>query len=184
MPHPFIHEWHSRFGSALPAGFHCRRVLADRWLRVHSLPGSKRYAETEAEHAELLRRQNTVATYTLGEDAGCVIVVTRFGNVTQWQSSDEIPLGGTPEHVLSAQEDGDEYQFFALPVVWREGVFNELIVAVANDRTGPVLFANMQQGCIYAPYDGGADLFFPTAAAALTGRSRFKPWLSDRADGL
>jgi hypothetical protein len=185
LPHPTVREWRLRFGDTLPAGFLCRQALADRWLRIHSLPLAKRYADSESERCELLRRQNAAASYTLGEGSNCVLFITRFGEKAEWSSFEEVPLGGRiPEHVLSSGENDEELQFFALPVAWRQGAFDELILAVADDRTGPVLFADNQRGCLYAPYDGGADLFFPSSEAARSACTRFGSWLSSRDDGL
>lgn len=53
--------WRARFGEVLPAGFLCREALSDRWLRIHSLPESKRYPADPSEMAELLSRHNRVA---------------------------------------------------------------------------------------------------------------------------
>lgn len=185
LPLSFPLRWRSSFGDSLPAGFHCRASLSDRWLRVHSLPESKRYAETEAERSELLHRQNAVATYLLGDGAHCELLVTRFGEKSEWLPWEELPLNGkVPEHVMSAAADGDELQFFALPVVWQSNAFNDLILAIADDRTGPVLFADMQRSCIYAPYDGGADLFFRSQHDSDVARVKFQVWLSNREDGL
>jgi hypothetical protein len=36
------------------------REPAERWVRFHSLPGAKRYADTDAERAEILRRHLAV----------------------------------------------------------------------------------------------------------------------------
>ena len=137
-------EWQSAFGSALPAGFLCRLALSDRWLRIHSLAESKRYPASERDHTELLARQNTVAEYVLGDASECILFVTRFGERETFSS--DIPLGGrVPEHVLRFydEEGEDEFQFFALRVTWRKEVFNELIVACAEDKTGPILIANI-----------------------------------------
>lgn len=181
---PFATDWRASFGDALPAGFLCREALADRWLRIHSLPESKRYAETEVERTELLDRQNAAANYVLGDDADCHLLITRFGENRAW-SFEELPLNGrTPMHFLSAGDEDDEFQFFDLPVRWQKGAFNELLLAVADDRTGPVLFADVQRRRIYAPYDGGADLFFPSTEAAQLAREHFQDWLSAREDGL
>lgn len=181
-------RWHASFGDALPAGFLCRKPLADRWLRIHSLPEAKRYAETEAERAELLHRHNSVATDVLGNGAQCELLITRFGESSVWSPSEALlPNGEMPEHVLSVGDEGDEgdeLQFFALPVVWQSNAFNPLILAVADGRAGPVLFADVQRSRIYAPYDGGADLFFSTRQDADVARTRFHAWLSAREDGL
>lgn len=183
--HPLITAWRTSFGEALPAGFFCRTAMADRWLRIHSLPESKRYAETVAERAELLHRQNAVADYVLGDGAACQLIITRFDESQIWSLAETVPLGGgAPEHLLATNDDGKKLHFFGLPVTWRNGSFDELIAAVADDQTGPILLANIQRRCIYAPYDGGADLFLPSREDALQARTQFQPWLSSRVDKL
>lgn len=185
LSQPFPIAWCSSFGYSLPAAFLCREPLADRWLRIHSLPESKRYAETEFERNELLRRQNAVATYVLGEDTQCNLLITRFDESPEWSQSEELPLNGrVPKHVWSAEYEGDQLQFFALPLVWKNNAFDELILAVADDRTGPVLVADIQRRRIYAPYDGGADLFFSTPNEADVARAKFEGWPSTSASGL
>lgn len=184
LPTP-AEDWRASFGAALPAGFLCRIALPDRWLRIHSLPGSKRYPETDADRRELLSRQNSAGSYTLGEGSNCILFVTRFGEKKLWSASDNLPLNGlTPEHALSHEEDEDQTQFFALRLVWRSGAFDELILAAAEDRSGPLLFANTATRSAYAPYDGGADLFFPSPVIVGAAKQRFSSWLSERDDGL
>lgn len=183
--HPFLRDWQACFGDALPAGHLCREALADRWLRVHSLPGSKRYADTDAERVVLLHRHDAIAGHVLGEGEACAVFIVRFGEDTAWDVSETPPtLPTTPRHVLCSRVDGDVRQFFAAPVVWRTNAFDPLVLAIADERVEGVLFANLLRGSIYAPYDGGADLFFPSPQAALAARARFSSWLSARADGL
>ena len=45
---------------ALVVGWVLRGVVPERWVRFHSLPESKRYAESEDEEAEVLRRHLTL----------------------------------------------------------------------------------------------------------------------------
>jgi hypothetical protein len=178
-------SWKRLFGSALPAGFLARNAIPERWLRIHSLPKSKRYAQSEKEQEELIARHNAVASYTLGESSACALFIARFGESQQWSEAEDLPLNGEqPVHVMAGTDPDEPVQFFAIPVVWHEGAFNDLIVASSEDQTGPLLFANLSTGAAYAPYDGGADLFFPSPAAVGEARSRFSRWLSARGDGL
>lgn len=179
-------EWRSAFGPALPAGFLCRAALHEFWLRIHSLPQSKRYPESDQEYAEILHRQNTVAEFVLGNGSECVLFFTRFGDAKTF-SLEGIPLQEQiPQHVMSFhdEEGEDEFQFFALRVIWQREKFNDLIVSCANDQTGPIMFANTTSQSIYAPYDGGADLFFSTAKDVSMAHDRFANWLSSHPDGL
>lgn len=68
-------DWDRCFPNCEPIGHHLRVAFAARWVRFHSLPGSKRYAENDAEYAEVLTRHNTI----LGELTHCgekVVLVT------------------------------------------------------------------------------------------------------------
>lgn len=44
-------DWDSWLPGCEPIGHHLRRAFAERWVRFHSLPGSKRYPESDAEAA-------------------------------------------------------------------------------------------------------------------------------------
>jgi hypothetical protein len=58
--------WQSHFGEIAPRGHLLRRALSERWVRFHSLPDSKRYAESADEYAELQRRHLAVASVLFG----------------------------------------------------------------------------------------------------------------------
>lgn len=62
--------WTSRFVRLPPLGHKLRRELPYRWLRIHSLPGSKRYADSEADYQEILSRQRAIAIEILRNNAG------------------------------------------------------------------------------------------------------------------
>jgi hypothetical protein len=183
--HTLARAWRKVFPSAWPAGFLCRQALADRWLRIHSLTGSRRYPDAPNDYLELLERHNTVATHVLGSGAPCVLFIARYGHSTHWVPSLTPCLhAAKPSHVFTTMQAEEPIQFFGLPVVWRAQAFDELIAAAADDQTGPLLFANLKTACLYAPYDGGADLFFASPAGVALARNQFAPWLSARQDGL
>lgn len=177
--------WIHTFEGALPAGFLLRQRYPDRWLRIHSLPESKRYPGCPTEYEELLNRHNTVAAYVLGEGNQCSVFVTRFGENREWSDSNLSSLmGGIPTHAFASEDLDEPMQFFSQQVTWRRSAFDALICAVAEEKTGPILFVNTATQSIYAPYDGGADLFFPSSAAVAAARAQFRSWLSAREDGL
>lgn len=187
--------WHSSFGPALPAGYLCRTTLPDRWMRIHSLPESKRYPDTEAERDEVLRRQNAAACYALCEGAECILFITQYGESRHWPdyyvegsryTREFLALNRfSPEYVQSYDEGQDgPMQFFATRQHWHTGAFDELILMCANGTAGPYLFANIDRRTAYAPYDGGADLFFPASDAAVEARREFSDWLSKIDSGL
>jgi hypothetical protein len=178
-------SWKCAFQGALPAGFLLRQHFPDCWLRIHSLPESKRYPSCATEYEEILNRHNTVAAYVLGEGSKCSLFIARFGENREWSDATFLPLvGEMPRHAIASEDPDEPIQFFGLQVTWHWSVFDKLICAAADDQTGPILFANTATQTIYAPYDGGADLFFSSPSAIAVAKSKFRPWLSAREDGL
>jgi hypothetical protein len=178
-------SWKCAFEGALPAGFLLRKHFPDRWLRVHSLPDARRYPSCATEYEEILNRHNTVASYVLGEGSKCSLFIARFGESHEWPDATFLPLvGDIPSHAIASGDPDEPIQFFGLQVTWHRSVFDKLICAAADDKTGPILFANTATQTIYAPYDGGADLFFSSPTAIELAKLKFHPWLSAREDGL
>lgn len=53
-------SWNEQWPGCPPIGYELRHCRPDQWVRFHSLPGSKRYADNPAEYAELLYRHHTL----------------------------------------------------------------------------------------------------------------------------
>ncbi|MBX9899298.1 MAG: hypothetical protein K2Y28_00815 [Burkholderiaceae bacterium] len=187
--------WHSSFGPAMPVGYLCRTTLPDRWMRIHSLPGSKRYPDSEAERDEVLRRQNDVACYVLGEGSECILFITQYGESRYWPdyylersryTAEFLELNRfAPEYVQSYDKGlNGPLQIFATHQRWHAGAFDSLILMCADGTGGPYLFANIDRRSAFAPYDGGADLFFSTSDAVVEARRTFSDWLSAIESGL
>jgi hypothetical protein len=194
LPADFFATWTEWFPGTPPVGFLLREAEPDRWLRIHSLPGSRRHPTSGRDHAELLRRHNAVATDLLGEGGACAVVL--FDVCDPQRSSALGARAGLTESELArvgslppALWDEDEGVFvepvclFGGSTVWRAGGFDAFIAAVADDRVRG-LFVALETGAVYAPYDGGADLIFPTSWQRDLARDRYEGWLSSRHDGL
>lgn len=89
-----------------------------------------------------------------------------------------------PEYMQSYEGRDGAMQFFATRQRWHTGAFDELNLMCADGIAGPYLFANAEKGSAYAPYDGGADLFFSSANAVSEARQKFSEWLSTTESGL
>jgi hypothetical protein len=75
--------WARAWGGCRPLSYELRGCLHDRWVRFHSLPGSKRYADNDDEYAELMRRHLTVLAELLccgsaGEASELVVVTASW----------------------------------------------------------------------------------------------------------
>ncbi len=65
-----------------PVAHQLKFDLADRWVRIHSLPGAKRYADTADEREQILMRASAVLTYLSGESPEVVLVTGLWGPAT------------------------------------------------------------------------------------------------------
>ena len=171
--------WDARYPKSPPVGFLLRDAYPELWLRIHSLPASKRYPETDADYAELLRRHKAVATQALGSGALCYLVQPAWVLPSDDRSGWGVDLA---DHPYGANEE--RLAFDVAEVTWRPGDYDALLRATAYSRIAMVLLASRERGSVYAPYDGGADLFFRSQAERDEGRRLYADWLSPYPGGL
>ena len=183
--------WRQYYPGLNPVGFMLRRGGARNWLRFHSLPESKRYAGTSEEWEILLARQNLLAGEVLGPEP-CWVVECHYVH----------PKEGTRPYRYFAKrfrnwrlepafdflddEDDDpdgHWTAYAAETVWRDGQFDEQLRAIANDELR-ILWFSPSREAIFAPYDGGIDLFLPDAEAVSALSARLAAWLSSHPEGL
>jgi len=185
--------WVRHFGDVPPLGFVLRDEFPDRWLRIHSLPASQRYASNEREYGEILRRHNEVASHILSDGSECGLIVSApceepdLDRVREY--APDLPvlnaIGQLPEHLWD-DDDG----IFACPmclfgaeIEWSPSAYDGFIRAIADDRIEGLVFS-FDTGRVYAPYDGGADLFFRDTNDRDDAKGRFRAWLSTHPAGL
>lgn len=175
--------WDAKFPDCPPLGFLLRKKYPSRWLRIHSLPESKRYAESKDEYVQLLLRHNTVASETLGIGSECYLIRG------EWIEQ-PVDAGGW---IIDPNVCTDEFahdlvklniQLRVEDVRWRQNEWNSLIQAVADERRGLLLFVSKESGQVYAPYDGGADVIYQTMEEREMRKSKYKAWLSQHPEGL
>ncbi|MFJ4329846.1 hypothetical protein [Streptomyces sp. NPDC088935] len=185
--------WRARHPAVPPVAHTFRSAYADRWVRFHSLPGSKRYPESEDEYTAVLHRYNTVldGLFT-GRD---VYVVT-----TDWSGTPDGPAAfPTPRRELhphgvhwwteSDEADPDpafhtHTRFYAGRRSWRHGCVDALLRAVADEALAGVFVTDTELRRIHHPYDGGADVVLATPGERGRFRDRHSDWLSSHPAGL
>lgn len=154
-------------------------------LRFHSLPASKQYADTDEERLLLLGRQNVLALEVLG-DQPCWLVQAQWAlQAGERDESDQHdPFQATRDWKLAfafeiLEDDGEEgrpWQVHAAQVRWAPGRFDDLLLSIANEEAGPTLWMGTD-GAIFAPYDGGVDLFLSDAEAVRRLAAKHPDWL-------
>jgi hypothetical protein len=172
----FFADWNRRYPETPPVAYLFKQRLSKRWARIHSLPQSKRYAETPEERAEILHRQNTIIHHLIGKD-------TQIRVLSLWMNDDN-PLF-TMHHVdrlgmLSVGEDEPKYDLYTYVTDWNPPD-NVLLTMIADDAMRAFLIG---PDCLIAPYDGGMDVILKDPHATWEFKRHYKDWLSSREDGL
>lgn len=173
-----LHQWNRNWSRCEPVAYMLKQVYSERWVRFHSLPESKRYAETEAEYAIVLERYNAVLDELFaGED---VYVITM-----EWRDD---PKPGTDYWTTICIDpdpnDPSYWHLYAKRIPWTTGAIDPLLRDVADDVQANVMITDVAMTRIHHPYDGGADVLLPTSEERDALRARHADWLSSHPQGL
>lgn len=182
-------RWDRQWPGVRPVAYELRSALPDRWVRFHSLPDSKRYAETADDYDEILRRHLTVLAELSGGTSAEVTVICASWSETA--TSDlpppDIGLASEPWRTVALDEGDPESGWLHLHLASTKASSPEIrsiLLKVADDQLHDVMVLDDSVGWIYHPYDGGADV----VAASADERDRLKrahsAWLSALPSGL
>jgi len=188
----FINYWSKEYPESLPINHELKWKYPNRWFRIHSLPKSKRYADTLDEYKIMLDRQNQLIEDLIGEESEVTICFGLYTNDISNNNYKELTDFGEFKKVLTIDlqnERPEEYEdemFFDIFVKienWKKGNRNEILKAIADDEIR-AMFVSQSKNCIIAPYDGGVDLILKTNSERDRLKYKYKDWLSEREDGM
>ncbi|UQU62303.1 hypothetical protein COUCH_25105 [Couchioplanes caeruleus] len=187
--HPLQDAWEARWPHLEPIGSRLRQDT-DGWVRFHSLPGSKRYAEVPSEYTTILHRHNIVL-HELGAQSCDLLVITS-----------QLAFTPTPERrdpaLSDLLPDAECWLVLSWPhldptlayahayvsrIRWQPGRLDELLRKVADDEIDDVIITPSDLAWLYAPYDGGADVILSSPELRDDLRDRHRDWLSRHPSG-
>lgn len=174
--------WNTAFPGIRPLADALREHCADRWLRVHSHPDNRHFAESSAESSEMLFRQNAMGNRLLGPGAPCFLLTYDWEGAERLSKRRRIGVLGDvsarPWLRLPADDDHEgDVSVFGLETTWRAGAFNELLLDIAGERE-QALWVAKESAAVFAPYDGGVDLIYPAAPERDADRICFASWIN------
>ncbi|MGC4100206.1 DUF3885 domain-containing protein [Ferruginibacter sp.] len=188
--------WASNFADTIPIQHYFRHDYPDRWFRIHSLPGSKRYPDNKREWEILLGRQNEIITDLLGNHSTFVLVTgdseqegyTELHPIAAVDSIAKIPFVLIDEINLyklnpTMYEPGHLYKPMISEQVWQPNNFDNILKDIANESLR-AFFVSIDNNLIVAPYDGGMDLILKDTENRNFYREKYKHWLPQESDGL
>jgi hypothetical protein len=181
------HFWQQKFPDIPPLAYDLKRLCADRWVRFHSLPDSKRYAETPEEHKIILERHTTVIEDLNISRSSLFLVTSQWGDsATPDEDRDELSaldpgavLWRTlPLHELTNNSDVLFLHLFVSSWAWHKSVFDSILALVADDKLRNIMIISSADDWIYHPYDGGADVILKSITDRDTLKQKYFAWLS------
>ena len=176
--------WNATWPQTPPIAFLLRDLHPDLWVRFHSLPESKRYADTDGERGILLWRHHAVLQ-KLGLSSRC-FVIARF-------ASDLPRRRRAPVEYANWQtiDGGGDDDYFAEPaplyvalLTYPSTEVADVLMAVAEEYLLDVILAPNDLRWLYSPYDGGADVIASSTTHRDQLRASFESWLSPHPEGL
>ena len=184
-------RWEERWQTKPPDAHELRAKHAERWVRFHSLPGSKRYPQDEAEYRVILERHNTVLDELFtGQDVCVITNGWSYPGDLAVRSDDQLRLHPGSELWTSSltNEPDPEYRFFRHSYIsriqWQPTCLDPLLRSVADDVSAGVIITDADLDQLYHPYDGGADVILANSTSRDAMRERHSDWLSKHPQGL
>ena len=190
-----LSRWRHQFPGCEPVGHRLREAFPDRWVRFHSLPGSKRYPEDEDEYATVLDRHNSILGELTGPGRGVVLLTTGASASPEPVRPDpelrELDPAARPWRSVAMHElEGEDFEaptywhVFASEWAWRPGQFDAVVRLVADWVVVNVMVVEPDCRWLLHPYDGGMDVIVDSSTTRSRLRAAHRDWLSPRADGL
>ncbi len=173
----FEEFWEKNYPETPPINYFFQQKLHDRWLRIHSLHQSKRYANTKEEWDELFLRQHTVINDLIPHNTEIQVVIN-FIEIDSFlfKLYDFENIG-----VFVDSENETVFQSFCFKTNWQTNCLDQLLKEVANDNVRAFIIG---PNCLISPYDGGMNIIYQNTEIRDFHKNKYKAWLSKRADGF
>ena len=198
-------HWGVHYSEGPPIAHWLRTDYEQRWVRFHSMPGSKRWPEDAAEMDVILGRHNAVLAALANEGEPLWLLTVGY-------SENGVPIRAMeyPEDVSSELVEGFEeidpdavlwrtlaiheieddpdlslyWHVYASRRVWSPRSLDRVLRHVARDEIANVMIVSEAGRWLYHPYDGGADVILESTRQRDMWKAHFSKWLSAREDGM
>ena len=189
----FLYYWDDNYPLSPPIAHYLKFLYTDRWLRIHTLPEAKRYADTESEHQEILHRHNTALSAFIHPGGQYALMTCGYSRIPQpTRPPSELPkyaegnrhLRTIALHELEEDADPNYRHLFINMRIWSPHSIDDLLRQVAEEEIANVIIVGFERSILYLPYDGGADIILKTKALRDEMKEKFSSWLSTHPLGL
>ena len=188
----FNKYWETEYPESFPICHELKWVYNDRWFRIHSLPESKRYADTEEEYQIIFNRQNKLINDIIGEENEIILVFGLYtndicnDNYFNLKSFNEFTKIQVIDLHAERPEEFEENTLFDIYIKiqkWKNNALNDILKSIADEEIC-LMFVCPSKKCIVGPYDGGVDIILDTTENRDKIKSKYQDWLSPHENGL
>jgi hypothetical protein len=170
------------YSQAFPLSHLLRAMAPHAWMRIHSLPESKRYASNDLEREVVFERYRRFGSALLGEGSPCSVIQARLNQATP--DSDWLPKLDWKPLYQNVETEDEVWSSWIAPTSWKPDEFRSLLMAIADDKVRAFAFLSATTDAVFIPYDGGADGFSLDQLALQQLSSNFRSWSSKHPAGL
>jgi len=169
-------RWNQKWNAYVPVT-HFLRGDALHWIRLHSLPESKQYPDTDGEGAMILSRHRAVLADLLAAQGSQNILV--IGQDYDWNDSGAFSFRrlmptSWPWRAVQPEVDGSTFYIWVAEKQLDE--LDDLLAAVAEGDARAII-TNATLDWMYVPYEGGMDITLSSPKERDAIASRYADWL-------
>ena len=182
-----LSDWDRWFPDCEPVAHHLPITFPGRWVRFHSLPGSKRYPEDEAEYGTVLERHNRVLGELACAGEPVALLTTGYSETADPAPRQQELLELDPHarywRTIAMHEQPDNFpepsfwHVFMSGWYWWPGVFDAIVRLVAADVLANVMIVALDGRWLLHPYDGGMDVIVESRGVRDALAERYPEWL-------
>lgn len=164
--------WSRQWPAIEPLSEYIRYSYPSKHVRFYTLPDGKRYADNEVEVEIILSRHNALLEDLAGRFGKEIIVVVP-SDISSTNAAPVLDIAGVDDLNLWKVVGVDPTekdpimkayrQLYFKSMTWDEGIFNELLREVSEERVWGVIIAFKDLEVLYCPYDGGIDILFKSS---------------------
>jgi hypothetical protein len=181
-PYPLIERWAKCWPDSLPIAHELKELFEDQWVRLHTLPDSKRAPESDAEWAVATDRHNTVLAELASPGDDLLVIMSVVAPNPAPAEPDVDFWTAVPWHY--ADPDLLFAHLYVTTEEWAPGALDELLRLAADQQIGGVIIAPLDLAWLYHPYAGGVDIILATPDARDALSARYADWRSRHPSGL
>ena len=184
--------WEGKFPESYPIGSEMKNIFKERWFRIHSLPNSKRYAETDEDYQIIFDKQNKIIEDVLGEDEEIILLIglsdhdlsnENYKEISEFNEFEKVDRLELHKIIPTADEDEIFVDILMKATTWKSNKRNDILKAIADDEIR-MMFVSFNKNRIVIPYDGGIDIVLESKDVKNFFKEKYSNWLSNHSEGL